>query len=75
MNATHTARLLENAERRTVVLERICKQQEIELNTQRHAYDRLRTSMSQVQRTNDEFIRWHNKTKWQKIKHLLGFKQ
>ena len=73
MNSAHTERLLENAERRIVVLERICQQQEIDLKSQRDAYNSLEIDMSRVQLVNDEFIRWHNQTKWQKIKHILGF--
>ena len=73
MDSAHTERLLENAERRTVVLERICQQQEVEITSQRSAYNSMRIDMSRVQRVNDEFVRWHNQTTWQKVKHILGF--
>ena len=75
MNSAHTERLLENAERRIVVLERICQQQEIELATLRDRNKLLDKRYIEDGDTIRNMRSWHNQTKWQKIKHIFGFKK
>lgn len=65
MANNHTERLLENAERRVIVLERICKQQEIDIVN-------ARNDANKAELVNAEFRRWHSMSKWKKIGHLLG---
>ncbi len=52
--------LLANAERRVVVLERICKQQEIDLI-------QTRRDLSLVEAARDEYTRWHAQGFWAKL--------
>ena len=64
MDRAHTARLLENAERRLIVLERICKQQETDLVITRLENTKLKTNLNDLDTARKA---WQSMPAWKRL--------